>query len=82
MFYNPVKKSDYGRLSAKEFFWLCDPIGSFLFAGATCILLLAFDWAGDVYEWDDARVISTMTIGFVLLVSFGVYGTYKDACGV
>ncbi|KAK3363218.1 major facilitator superfamily domain-containing protein [Lasiosphaeria hispida] len=72
LFYWPPKV-EYPKLSAKEFIWALDPIGSFLFITSTTLMLLALDWAGGAYDWSDANVAAPLAIGLVLFISFGVY---------
>ncbi len=58
----------------KRVAWECDPIGSFLFIVSATLMLLALDWAGGVYTWQDAHVVAPLTVGLVALVAFAVYG--------
>lgn len=74
LFYHPVRRSDYPKMSFKQLAWACDPIGSFLFIAACTLLLLALDWAGGAYAWSDAHVAAPLGIGFGFLALFCIYG--------
>jgi len=76
VFYWPTRRSDYGKLSIKQVLWAIDPIGSLLFIAAATLLLLALDWLGGTYHANDVHVAAPLAIGFVLLVAFGLYGTF------
>lgn len=81
LFYWPKKKSDYPKMSLKEYVWACDPIGSTLFVVSATLMLLALNWAGGRYPWSNAHVAAPLSIGLVLLVLFCVYGTTSNASG-
>lgn len=53
--------------------WALDPVGSFLFVVGATLVLLALNWSGSTYPWDDAHIVAPLTIGLVLLCTFGVY---------
>ncbi|KAK5288803.1 hypothetical protein LTR16_003281, partial [Cryomyces antarcticus] len=46
LFYHPIRRSDYPKMSLKGYIWACDPIGSVMFISSAAIVLLALDWAG------------------------------------
>ena len=73
-FYHPKRESDFPRMSLKNVLWACDPIGSVLFIVATTLMLLALDWGGGAYPWNDKHVVAPLTIGCVCLVLFALYG--------
>lgn len=74
LFYHP-RKSDYPKMTLKEYIWACDPIGSTLFIISTTMLLLGLNWGGGEYSWSAPRVIAGLVVGFVALVLFCLYGT-------
>jgi len=74
LFYHPTRRSDYPRMSVKDYIWACDPIGSFLFIVAATLLLLGLDWAGGAYAWSDAHVAAPLGIGLGILALFCAYG--------
>lgn len=72
--YFPPRRSDYQRLSIKEYLWLLDPVGSFLFVVGATLVLLALDWAPDTYEYNNPHVAVNLALGLALLVAFCLYG--------
>jgi hypothetical protein len=73
-FYHPTRRSDYPKMSLKQYIWAIDPIGSSLFIVACTLLLLALDWAGGAYPWSDVHVAAPLGIGLGFLVLFCLYG--------
>ncbi|KAF2269044.1 MFS general substrate transporter [Lojkania enalia] len=73
LFYWPQKKSDYPRMSLKEYIWACDPIGSILFVSSATLMLLALNWAGGEYAWSSPHVAAPLAIGLGLLLMFCLY---------
>ncbi|EXJ87408.1 hypothetical protein A1O3_04368 [Capronia epimyces CBS 606.96] len=73
LFYHPSRRSDYPKMSLKQYFWAVDPIGSFLFIVACTLLLLALDWAGGAYAWSDAHVAAPLGLGLGFLALFCIY---------
>lgn len=47
-----------------------DPVGNSLLAPGVICLLLAFQWGGTQYTWDDARIIALLVVGSVLILAF------------
>ncbi|KNG45559.1 mfs drug efflux pump [Stemphylium lycopersici] len=72
-FYWPKKRTDYPRMSFKEWVWACDPIGSLLLVAAATLMLLALNWAGGAYPWSDPHVCANLTVGIVLFITFCLY---------
>uniref|UniRef100_A0A060T6U4 ARAD1B14916p n=1 Tax=Blastobotrys adeninivorans TaxID=409370 RepID=A0A060T6U4_BLAAD len=50
-----------------------DWIGMILSIGATCLLLLAFDWGGTTHPWDSAIIIAFLVVAAVLYIGFFIY---------
>ncbi|KAJ9502871.1 hypothetical protein LTR99_010050 [Exophiala xenobiotica] len=73
LFYHPIRRSDFPKMSFKQLVWACDPIGSFLFITACTTLLLALDWAGGAYAWSDVHVAAPLGIGLGFLALFCAY---------
>ena len=73
-FYHPPRRSDYPKLSLKEYFWSIDPIGSFLFICSTTLMLLGLDWAAGSYPWHDLHIAVPLGLGCGLLLAFCGYG--------
>ena len=78
MAYFPKRRSDYQRLTFREYLWLMDPIGVVIFVAGTTLVLLAFDWAPNTYHYDNPHVAVPMAIGFALLVAFALYGQCRQ----
>ena len=72
--YWPEAHPDYPKMTFKQLFWKCDPIGSFFFMGACALLLLGLNWAGGKFAWSDPHVAATVGVGLFLLVCFCLYG--------
>lgn len=47
-----------------------DPLGSLLFLPAIICLILALQWGGATYPWNDGRVIALFVVSGVLLIAF------------
>ena len=73
-FYWPSRRSDYPKMNVKEWLWLCDPIGSFLFITGSTLTLIPLNWAGGKYQWHDPRVYGMLTVGVITLIAFLLYG--------
>ncbi|OQV02223.1 hypothetical protein CLAIMM_07457 [Cladophialophora immunda] len=73
LFYHPTRRSDYPKMTLKQYIWAIDPIGSFVFIVACTLLLLALDWAGGAYAWSDVHVAAPLGIGLGFLAIFCVY---------
>lgn len=53
-----------------------DYIGIFLFVSGMVLFLLGISWGGNVYPWKSPAVISSITIGGVVLVGFFAWEIY------
>jgi MFS family permease len=51
-----------------------DFVGIFLFIAGCVLFLIGLSWGGQVYPWTSAHVLSTIIIGILTLVAFGLYG--------
>lgn len=72
-FYWPKKRSDYPRMTFKQWAWACDPIGSILLIGSATLMILALNWAGGAYKWSSPQVCANLVIGIVLFIAFCLY---------
>lgn len=52
-----------------------DHVGNIILGGATVSLLHALTYGGTTYAWSDARIITSLVIGFAGFVIFGWYET-------
>ncbi|KAI0179211.1 major facilitator superfamily domain-containing protein [Hypoxylon sp. FL1284] len=56
-----------------------DPIGNLIFFPGVICLVLAFQWGGVVYPWNDARIIVLFVLCGVLIIAFiGVQAWKKE----
>ena len=82
LFYWPIRRSDYPKMSFKQYFWLIDPVGSLLYMAGATLILIALNWAGGKYAWSSAFVAAPLTIGLVILALFGLYGMLIGNAGL
>ena len=59
--------------SVKEKLKRIDYIGNIILIASTVSVLIALTWAGPVYSWSDARILTPLIIGIAGLVGFAVY---------
>ena len=74
LFYWPTRRSDYPKMTLKQYIWAIDPIGSVMFISSATLLLLALDWAAGAYAWSDLHVAVPLGLGCGLLLAFCIYG--------
>ena len=65
------------RLSTKDKVEKMDPIGTSCFLPGMVCLLLALQWGGTTYAWNNGRVIVLLVLAFVLLVTFIIVQVWK-----
>ncbi|KAH7355926.1 major facilitator superfamily domain-containing protein [Pyrenochaeta sp. MPI-SDFR-AT-0127] len=73
LFYWPKKRTDYPRMTFKEWTWACDPIGSTLLMASATLMLLALNWAGGAYKWSSPHVCANLVVGIVIFIAFCLY---------
>jgi hypothetical protein len=56
--------------SLKKKLWQLDPLGTICFLPGICCVLLALQWGGNKYSWNDGRIIALFIIGGVLVITF------------
>lgn len=54
-----------------------DPLGTVLFLPGVICLLLALQWGGTTYSWDNGRIIALFVLAGVLLIAFGVVQIWR-----
>lgn len=62
----PSKNTD----SLKQQFKKLDPLGTLVFLPGIVCLLLALQWGGTTYSWDNARIIALFILGGILIGIF------------
>ncbi|KJZ78260.1 hypothetical protein HIM_02298 [Hirsutella minnesotensis 3608] len=60
-------------LSLRQKFTYMDPVGTFLFLGLVCSLLLALTWGGQQYAWSDSRIIGLLVGSGLILMAFAFW---------
>ncbi|KAF2840253.1 fungal trichothecene efflux pump, partial [Patellaria atrata CBS 101060] len=77
-YFPPTFEEKHKRDIDSKMYWLkhFDWFGTFLFAGGFIVFLLGLSWGGAVYPWKSAAVISSIIIGFIVLVIFVLYEIY------
>ncbi|OBT82996.1 hypothetical protein VE02_08508 [Pseudogymnoascus sp. 03VT05] len=56
--------------SLKKKLWQLDPVGTICFIPGICCILLALQWGGNQYPWDDGVVIALFVVGALLIIVF------------
>lgn len=56
--------------SFRKKFWQLDPIGTICFIPGIFCILLALQWGGCQYPWDDAVIIALFVVGTLLVIAF------------
>ncbi|KAF3309630.1 hypothetical protein TWF173_010719 [Orbilia oligospora] len=74
LFYHPATRpSAEGGMSVSRRILEIDWLGVFLVASGLVLFLVGLQYGGNPYPWTSARVLCTLIIGAVLLISFGFY---------
>ncbi|TGO58666.1 hypothetical protein BCON_0052g00100 [Botryotinia convoluta] len=61
-----VSNEEHSSLPLKEKWKYMDIIGSVIFVGSICCILLALQWGGQTLPWNSSKIIGLL-IGFILL---------------
>lgn len=56
--------------SLKKKFWQLDPLGTVCFIPGVCCILLALEWGGNHYPWNDGVIITLFVVGALLIIAF------------
>lgn len=70
LFMKPPKKPKQPPVSFKQQVLRLDPIGTFFFIPSIVTLLLALQWGGSTYSWDDPRIVVLFVLFGVLFIAF------------
>lgn len=65
-----LPKRQIKQPSALKQFLRLDPLGTLFFVPSIVCLLIALEWGGSVYRWQDPRIIALLVVFAVLLVAF------------
>ncbi|QDS78021.1 hypothetical protein FKW77_002856 [Venturia effusa] len=72
----PAEKSD-GKFMEK--LWKFDPIGNILLAPGLVCMLLALQWGGTKYPWNNAKVLALIIMGSILLLGFATTQYFQES---
>ncbi|OBT62018.1 hypothetical protein VE03_08258 [Pseudogymnoascus sp. 23342-1-I1] len=56
--------------SLKKKFWQLDPLGTICLIPGICCILLALQWGGNQYPWNDGVIVALFVVGAILVVAF------------
>ncbi|KAL9103367.1 MAG: hypothetical protein Q9163_001579 [Psora crenata] len=66
-----------GSIPLRQQFMQLDPIGTSLFMPAVICLLLALQWGGSTYAWDNGRIIALLILSGILTSGFVAVQAWK-----
>ncbi|CAK7265365.1 hypothetical protein SEPCBS57363_001545 [Sporothrix epigloea] len=72
-FYLPPPRTNGAGLTWQQKLCRIDLVGGLLMSGGLIMFLVGFNWGGQLYPWQSARVIAFLTVGLALLVLFFAY---------
>lgn len=64
--------------SVKQKILQLDPLGTACFLPGIVCLLLALQWGGSKYEWNDGRIIALFVVFGVLILAFVLLQIFRD----
>ncbi|KAK2768840.1 MFS sugar transporter [Arachnomyces sp. PD_36] len=70
VFLKHPRQGKVGAANWKERLNQFDPLGTLVFLPAIVCLLLALQWGGTKYEWNNARIIALFVVAGILLIIF------------
>jgi hypothetical protein len=71
-FLHPPKSPPQETKTWREYVIRFDPLGTILFAPSIICLLLALQWGGTTYDWNNGRVVALLVVFGTLLVGFAI----------
>lgn len=81
--YKPPKRhTDFDHLSMGQKLARLDLPGFFLLTAGITLLLTGLNLGGGLYKWASAPVLSTIVIGILSLISFGIYEWKATKAGI
>ena len=72
-YHPPKRRTNLDGLSFRRKLGYIDLIGCGLLATGLALFLTGTSLGGSLYTWTDARTLSTLIIGIVTLIAFGIY---------
>ncbi|KAI0847158.1 MFS general substrate transporter [Daldinia vernicosa] len=76
---NPPKRPELDSISLREKLSKIDIVGSLIFIPSIVCLLLALQWGGSTYSWNDGRIIALFVIFALLGAIFLIFEYWKGA---
>jgi MFS family permease len=70
IFFENPRQASSPSLSWKQIIVKLDLLGTALFVPAITVLMLALQWGGSKYGWEDARIIVLICVSAILLAGF------------
>jgi hypothetical protein len=81
--YNPAKRhTALDHLTLAEKLSRIDLVGFFLLSAGIALFLTGLNLGGGIYAWSSPAVLTTLIVGLVLLVVFGVYEWRFTSTGI
>lgn len=81
--YKPPKRhTRYDHLSLAQKIKALDLPGVSLFAAGLTLFLVGLNLGGGLFPWTDKKVLTTLVVGIVSLVGFGVYECLATKTGM
>ena len=78
--YHPPRLHDlHSSLTWKKELVRLDYGGIIIYTASIVLILLALAWGGSAYAWTDKHVLGTLVTGCILLVAFGLYGSFMPS---
>ena len=77
IFFKSPKRQKEGSIGFMARFKQFDPIGTLFFLPAIICLLLALQWGGQKYPWNNGRIIALFILAGLLLIGFVVIQIWK-----
>jgi MFS family permease len=75
--FNPPPTRFQREKASSELFKSLDFIGIGILTTGFLITLLPLIWAGSIYPWKSSQVIAMLVVGPVVLIIFGLYGSFS-----
>lgn len=72
-FYHPPPRDLTVGLSRREVLRRIDYVGGVLSIGGFLLFMMALQWGGYQYKWHSPHVLSTLIIGAIMIIAFGIY---------
>jgi MFS family permease len=75
-YHPPTFDMKHGEGRRKEFIKNFDYVGTLLSTMGQLLFLMGLSWGGSLHPWKSAEVITTVVLGFLLIVAFFLWEAY------